>query len=92
MLSLFCDRMFELKCLLPFDNRLKVRIKDHDLITHDELIGETIVDLESRFLSKHRATCGLPQDYILFVLHDFLIWIPVFRFSFSFTCKLESNF
>lgn len=36
---------------------------DYDRIGKNELIGETTIDLESRFYSKHRAKCGLPQKY-----------------------------
>ena len=44
---------------------LIIRIKDWDLITTDEVIGETTIDLENRLLTKYRATCGLPLQYNL---------------------------
>ena len=36
---------------------------DWDLLGSDDLIGETKVDLEDRFYSRHRATCGLAASY-----------------------------
>lgn len=55
--------MFEIKITLPNQKDLCIRIKDYDLIGGDDLIGETWIDLENRFLTKHRAICGLPQSY-----------------------------
>ena len=36
---------------------------DWDLIGSDDLIGETHIDLENRFYSRHRATCGIAGRY-----------------------------
>ena len=55
--------MFELKAVLPFDRKLTVTIMDHDLLSADDLIGSTDIDLENRFLSLHRAHIGLPENF-----------------------------
>ena len=33
------------------------------MVGSDELIGETKIDIEDRFFSRHRATCGLSLRY-----------------------------
>ena len=56
-------KMFELPATLPLDHTLTVSVMDWDRLSADDLIGETKIDLENRYLSRHRATCGLPQSY-----------------------------
>uniref|UniRef100_A0A8C2PEZ1 C2 domain-containing protein n=1 Tax=Capra hircus TaxID=9925 RepID=A0A8C2PEZ1_CAPHI len=56
-------RSFEIQATFPRESLLSVLIYDHDLIGTDDLIGETRIDLENRFYSKHRAICGLQSQY-----------------------------
>jgi len=55
--------MFEMSATIPIIKDLRICVMDYDVIGRDDLIGETTVDLENRFLSRFRATCGLPQTY-----------------------------
>lgn len=56
-------KCFEIECCFPQDSMLTVQIFDWDLVGSDDLIGETKIDLENRFYSKHRALCGLAKKY-----------------------------
>nr|XP_013816978.1 PREDICTED: fer-1-like protein 4 [Apteryx mantelli mantelli] len=53
----------ELTVSFPMESELTVAVFDHDLVGSDDLIGETKIDLENRFYSKHRANCGVASQY-----------------------------
>lgn len=48
------------------ESMLTVAVYDWDLVGTDDLIGETKIDLENRYYSKHRATCGVSQTYSMY--------------------------
>lgn len=55
--------MFELDLILPMEKDLRVEVFDWDLIGTDDKVGETVIDLENRYLSKYKAWCALPATY-----------------------------
>lgn len=59
--------VFQLPATLPYDHILSVKVMDWDRITKDDLIGMTNIDIENRFYSKYRATCGLPEAALMYV-------------------------
>ncbi|KAM9201033.1 otoferlin isoform 2-T2 [Dugong dugon] len=64
-------KSFDIEASFPMESMLTVAIYDWDLVGTDDLIGETKIDLENRFYSKHRATCGIAQTYST---HGYNIW------------------
>lgn len=75
----YAYRCFEFEAIIPMDSVLTVGVYDWDLVGSDDLIGESKVDLENRFYSKHRPTCGLQESYATWVLSFFFLsfyWIP----------------
>ncbi|KAK9306192.1 hypothetical protein QLX08_003081 [Tetragonisca angustula] len=56
-------RLFEIEATFPQDYMMIVQVWDYDATTADDLIGETKIDLENRFYSRHRATCGISKAY-----------------------------
>lgn len=61
-------KCFEMEATFPRDSILTVKVQDWDLVGSDDVIGESKIDLENRFYSKHRATCGLSRTYEEYVL------------------------
>ena len=56
-------KVYEVKTTIPLDYKLTITVMDYDHFTADDLIGYTTIDLENRLLSRHRATCGLPESF-----------------------------
>uniref|UniRef100_A0A4W3IWA7 Fer-1-like protein 6 n=1 Tax=Callorhinchus milii TaxID=7868 RepID=A0A4W3IWA7_CALMI len=54
---------FEMTANFPLETELTVTLMDYDTLTSDDLIGQTKIDLENRFYTKHYALCGLQQMY-----------------------------
>lgn len=53
----------EIESTFPMESLLTVQIYDWDLVGMDDLIGETKIDLENRYYSRHRAVCGISAKY-----------------------------
>ncbi|XP_046406031.1 otoferlin-like [Ischnura elegans] len=56
-------RCYTVEATLPRDNEITISVWDWDLGGYDDLIGETTIDIENRFFTKHRATCGISSSY-----------------------------
>ncbi|CAF1503027.1 unnamed protein product [Didymodactylos carnosus] len=54
---------FEFDAKLPVQTILKIQLWDWDMTSANDMIAETKIDLENRWFSRHRATCGLPKRY-----------------------------
>uniref|UniRef100_A0A8C7F4K3 Otoferlin n=1 Tax=Oncorhynchus kisutch TaxID=8019 RepID=A0A8C7F4K3_ONCKI len=64
-------KSFDIEATFPIDSTLTVSVYDWDLVGTDDLIGETKLDLENRYYSKHRAICGIPSKY---AIHGYNVW------------------
>ncbi|XP_050515061.1 otoferlin-like [Diabrotica virgifera virgifera] len=56
-------KCFEIEATFPQDSLLIIQVYDWDLVGSDDMVGETKIDLENRFYSRYRASCGLPEVY-----------------------------
>ncbi|XP_037045765.1 otoferlin [Bradysia coprophila] len=57
-------KRFQVTGILPKDTQLKISVYDYDECRlNDDLIGSTVIDVEDRLRSKHRAYCGLAEEY-----------------------------
>ena len=57
-------RCFEFEVKFPSESQLKISIRNwENILGWNDLIGQTVIDLEDRFFSNAYATCGLPKKY-----------------------------
>ena len=62
---LLYQSFFSAELEFPTDSQLVISLINRDGISHDSLIGTTLIDMEDRFFSKCYATCGIPKKYEL---------------------------
>lgn len=55
--------MYEVDVVFPNDSILNIKLMDYDLLSGDDLIGETTIDLENRYHSAHKGMFGLQSTY-----------------------------
>ena len=58
-------RCFEIEASFPQDSVLTLQLLDWDLLGSDDLIGETKIDLDNRFYSRHRWIFLHTQQMVL---------------------------
>ena len=55
-------RSYEFELTIPQKSLLRIQVWDWDLASSNDKIDETSVDIENRWFSSHRATCGLSNE------------------------------
>lgn len=56
-------KCIEFEAKFPSESQLTISIRNRSFLEGNELIGQTVIDLESRFYSHHYARCGLPKRF-----------------------------
>ncbi|CAF3351971.1 unnamed protein product [Rotaria sp. Silwood1] len=56
-------KSYEFDITIPQQSLLRIQVWDWDLANLDDRIAETSIDIENRWFSCHRATCGLQKRY-----------------------------
>lgn len=56
-------KCFQFDVKFPCESQLAISIKNRNIINSNDLIGETIIDLEDRFYADCYATCGLTKKF-----------------------------
>ncbi|CAF1117580.1 unnamed protein product [Adineta ricciae] len=56
-------KSYEFDVTIPHQSLLRIQVWDWDLANVNDKIAETRIDIENRWFSCHRATCGLAKRY-----------------------------
>ncbi|CAF2056570.1 unnamed protein product [Rotaria magnacalcarata] len=56
-------KSYEFEVTIPQQTILRVQVWDWDLASSNDSVAETSIDIENRWFSCHRATCGLQKRY-----------------------------
>ena len=71
-------KCFEFEARFPNESQLTISLRDGGFMPGwNDLIGQTVIDLEDRFYSNLYATCGLAKkvrlNFLKFMISDFLV-------------------
>lgn len=63
-LNPFFGKSFDVEMTLPQESELRISVWDHDHLSADDCVGETVIDIEERLMARCFALSGLPQTFM----------------------------
>jgi hypothetical protein len=56
-------RSFDVEVTVPQDAEITLALYDHDNLNRDDLVGQTVIDVEERLMARSLSLNGVPQTY-----------------------------
>lgn len=56
-------RSFDVELTVPQDAEITLALYDHDNLNRDDLVGQTVIDVEERLMARSMPLNGVPQTY-----------------------------